>query len=249
MGATSRTWVYRHGVNSGRKLKLVDEIVEKTTAEPERMVPQSEVDKLVVGVKREAAEKARREAEAEFSRQSNGNPHAQGIGGMPAIDVSKIKEEVLDGLRSELEEKQRAAEEGERRRRASEFVATYESKLAEGKGRYDDFDEVVSQIDPKEFVDVILLAGQAEGTADIMYELARNPDKLARVASMAQRSQKQAQRMMAEIATSVKQNREAVDNHQTTKQPLPKLTPSTAGTSTSELKTVNDFKKASWLRG
>lgn len=233
-----------------KEVKLVDEAVNSSATTEERMVPQSEVDRLVVGVKREAAEKARREAELEFSRHQQGGAHSQqGIGGMPVVDVSKIKEEVLGDLRSELEERQRAIEEDERRRKATEFVATYEGKLAEGRGRYEDFDAVVGQLDPKEFVDVIMLANKTDGTADIMYELARNPDKLARVVAMSQRSEKQAQRMMAEIATSVKQNREAVENHQAASKPLPKLNPSTAGTSTSELKTLNDFKKASWLRG
>ena len=231
------------------------EEVEKSAPVQEHMVPQSEVDKLVVATKRETAEKFERAAEAQARNQVEKSPVSApapvnpGIGGMPVIDSRKIRDEVLGEIRGEFEAKQRQYDEQNKRQRAEEFVTEYEGKLSAGRERYDDFDEVIANIDPNEFVDVIMLANSTEGTADIMYELANNPQKLVQVAQAARTSGKQAQRIVNEIAKSIKLNRDATGNKSTTNQPLPRGKPSTAGTSSSELKTIADFKNASFLRG
>ena len=229
---------------------MEDEV--KTEAVVERMVPQSEVDKLVVGVKKETQEReaAKHRAEIEQLKAQASNPESQKtMGGMPVVDSGQIKQDIIAEMRAEREAEQARYDEQIRRQKAEEFVKTYEAKLDDGRGRYEDFDAIVAEINPKEFVDVIMLANEQEGTADIMYELARNPAKLTQVAAAARISESQAKRMMRDIAGSMKVNRDAESKHQSTNAPLPRSKPSTAGTSTGELKTVSDFKKASWLRG
>jgi len=230
---------------------------EVDVSEPvaERMVPQSEVDKLVVATKRETAEKFKREADNQARSQadkagvSESAPVNPGMGGMQMFDSKKIRDEVLGEIRGEFEAKQKQYDEQSKRKRAEEFVVEYEGKLAIGKERYEDFDDAISSIDPNEFVDVIMLANDAEGTADIMYELAKNPQKLIQVAAAAQMSKSQAKRIINEIAQSMKLNRDAAGNKPTTNQPLPRSKASTAGTSSGELKTIADFRGASFLRG
>ena len=226
----------------------------KTEQVAERMVPQSEVDRLVVGVKKETAEKewAKHQAEIEKLKQERvaSNPEAErNMGGMQMIDSGRIKQDIMAEMKADREADEARYDEQMRRQKAEEFVRTYQAKLDDGRARYDDFDAIVSEVDPKEFVDVIMLANEQEGTADIMYELARNPDKLVRVAAAHRMSPNQAKRMMKEIAGSMKVNRDAESNHRTTNSPLPRSKPSTAGTSTGELKTVSDFRNASWLKG
>ena len=230
---------------------------EVDVSEPvkEHMVPQSEVDKLVVATKRETAEKFKREADNQARSQtekavvSESAPVNSGMGGMQMYDSKKIRDEVLGEIRGEFESKQKQYDEQTKREKAEEFVAEYEGKLAVGKDRYEDFDDVVSTVDPNEFVDVIMLANESEGTADIMYELAKNPQKLIQVATAARMSKSQAKRIMNEIAQSMKLNRNAVDGKPTTNQPLPRSKASTAGTSSGDLKTIADFRGASFLRG
>jgi hypothetical protein len=215
------------------------------------MVPQSEVDRLVVAKKREAIEKYERELAQKQARGADyGRSEAQERSfNNGVVDTAKLKQEMLDELKAEQEAKERAYVEQQRKAQAEQFVKDYEQKLAAGRDSYEDFDDVVGQLDPAEFVDVVMLAHQVDGTADIMYELARNPEKLAELDYMASKSPSQAKRMMQKLAKSIETNREAVKNHQATSKPLPRSNPSTAGTSMSELKSVRDFKNASWLRG
>lgn len=231
---------------------MEDEVKTEAPVAEEKMLPQSKVNDLVGHAKREAAEKAEAKyrAELEQLKSQSQTPEAQKqIGGMQVIDSAKIKQDILAEIQAEREAELAKHDEQTRRQKAEEFVRTYEAKLEDGRSRYEDFDTIVAEVDPKEFVDVIMLANDQEGTADIMYELARNPAKLTQVAAAARISESQAKRMMREIAGSMKVNRDAESNRVTTSSPLPRSKPSTAGTSTGELKTVSDFKNASWLRG
>lgn len=237
--------------------KQMEDVKTEAVAE-ENMLPQSKVNDLVGNARREGAEKAQRELEAkhqaELEKLRNervaSNPHSEkNMGGMQVIDSGRIKQDILAEMKAEREAEEARYDEQMRRQKAEEFVSSYQAKLDDGRARYEDFDAVVSEVDPKEFVDVIMLANEQEGTADIMYELARNPDKLVRVAAAYRMSPSQAKRMMKEIAGSMKINRDAEVNHKATNSPLPRSKPSTAGTSTGELKTISDFKNAKWLKG
>ena len=236
---------------------MENESIEPATP-AERMVPQSEVDKLVVGLKREAQEKAQAEAERykremEQMQNLNAPPQTMGMGGQqldPTQIAKQAEESAYNRLIEELENERRSQIEAQMKAEANNFVREYEAKMAQGKQYYDDFEDVVKKVKPNQFTDVIIAAKNMDGTADIMYELAKNPRKLLEIDSMIAKSPELAQEMMAEIAASIKMNREALENKANVNSPLPRVKPSTAGTSDStSYNSVRDFKNASWLRG
>lgn len=214
----------------------------------EKMLPQSEVDRRIGAAKLKEREKIMREMES--ARASEQAAPQQGADSDPRyIDAGKIKDDIRSELQAERERERTEYEEQMRKEKAQEFVDAYNSKLASGKEAYEDFDDVVAKVDPRQFVKVIMLANDVDGTADVMYELARNPDKLARLDYMANKSEGYARQMMQELSDSLRLNKEAVAKQSDIKQPISKLKSSLNGTNNSkEPSTIADFKRQPWLQ-
>jgi hypothetical protein len=120
--------------------------------------------------------------------------------------------------------------------------------MGQGKDRYSDFDEVMTDFEPTAFPQVALLAAHLENTPDVMYELAKNPNKLVQINTLAERSPKMAERMLKELSDSIIKNQEAVENTVLPKAPLSRLKSSTTvGADTGKM-TVRDFKNQDWLK-
>jgi DNA repair exonuclease SbcCD ATPase subunit len=130
----------------------------------------------------------------------------------------------------------------------NEVAQQYFGKLAQGKELYEDFDAITSGFDPAAFPQLVYLATQTDNTAAIIYELQKNPSKLATLATLVERSPNMARAELAKLSQSIKTNQEAKSNLQEAQDPLSRLKPSPVGTDNGT-KTVRDFKNASFLRG
>lgn len=232
---------------------MAEEVIEDVVEE-EKMIPQSQVNKLVGSARSAGAEKARKDAMLQAQQQEAPvNPSLNtGFGGMPAqVDEGKIADNVFERMQGQWDTQQKEQVLAQQQAEAEKLVQEYDAKLQDGRERITDFDQVVGQIDPKEFLDVVLMANSMDGTADIMYELAKNPKKLGDVSAMMNRSKSMARRMMGELGDSIKMNTDALakKNASGVNNPLPRLSPSTAGADNGEPKTIADFKNASWLKG
>lgn len=201
----------------------------------EKLVPQSTVDKIVGSVKNEAYERAKREVEED-------RVAAQAAAGsnQPAAP-SLSKEEIRSIINEEAEKKanQKLAEQT-----AMEFVCKMES----GSKKYADFDEVVTPlgIGNQEMAPIIQLSNSVDNTADVMYELGKNPHKIGSLLALAAATPGLAYKEMQKLSASIKQN----TSSSTVKvdEPLSQVTPSLTGTDNGS-KTVSDLRKEDWLRG
>jgi len=236
----------------------MDETQEESTPpqspdKQEKMLSQSEVNELIGTAKHQAAERARREAEAQYNQklaeqnQPKSQSYSEAGGGVP--DLKSLKEDLRQEFKDEIEEHRRSQEEAVQREHAEKLVTEYYGKLNAAKDKYDDLEEVVGNIDQREFSDVIMLANDVDGTADIMYELGKSPDKLISMATAARVSPAQAKRMMSKMAASIKQNHDAQSAKHSVDEPLPRSKSSLAGTQSGQHNSVKDFKSADWLRG
>lgn len=221
--------------------------------EPEKTLPVSRVNEIVKREKSIAAENARRELEARHAEEL-ARLKGQSQSGYQD-DMSSIEDRVVNRLMAEAKkheeaEAKRYHEELEQKQieEANKLVAKYSSKMAQGKEFFNDFEEVMSDFAPQAFPQLVFLAAQEENTPAIMYELAKNPMKLASLQKLAEMHPGLAEKEMKKLAQSISQNHQAVQENVSVQPPLSRLKSSQSTGVDSGKMSIADFKNADWLR-
>ncbi len=229
-----------------------DEALVTPSNEPEKTLTQSQVNEIVKREKAAAADKVRRELEALQAQQPS---QPQGLGGMPQENMGDIEEKVFNRILEHAnklkEEEERQAREyhmAQHKAKLEEEAGNYLTKVALGKEKISDFEDVMKDFDASAFPQLALLAGRMDNTAEIMYELTKNPEKLARLDHLATRSEKLATKELEKLSQSIAKNEQAMLDNVTTNAPLSRLKSSTAGADSGKMG-LKDYKSADWLRG
>lgn len=218
-----------------------------TQSSSEQMLPQSKVNELI-GREKTAAEargyeKAKREAMANVNNNVQPEQNVQQVQSMGGIKQSS-PDEIRRQVREEMNLQQQQAHN-------YQVANTFLQKLSLGAGKYNDFKDVVPDQFLESFVQqapaVFHLTNSVDNTADVMYELAKNPEKIISLRDIAAMNPAAAQRKMQELAASIKVNEQAL-KQPNANEPLSQIKPSTVGTDNGSM-TVSDYKKVDWLRG
>lgn len=217
----------------------------------EKTFKQSEVNDLVGRAKHEAVERYKREASMasrENYQQPNYGvpPHQQQpvrgepqFNGMSEAEFRRMAAEEAQRLRDEwVADTHRSAQEQEANRMATEFF----TKLDAGKAKYNDFDAVVKEVDFAAIPNIVQLANMVDNTPDVMYELAKNPAKIANIQQLVSISPKLALSEMRRLAQSIKTNEEAA-KFKAPNEPLSQMRPSNTSTDSNGALTVADYKR------
>ncbi len=211
----------------------------------EKMLTQEQVNALVGREKAAAADKARREVEAQYQaqlqQQNNQQQAPQQMGGMSQPSMDDMYQQFQARLQEEASQK---AYQDQIKRVAD----TYINKMATGAELFEDFNDVMDDFDPARFPSVVYLVSEMENVPQIMYELANNPMKLASINSLAQTDERQAKKALQKLSQSISQNENAKEGYVSTNAPLSKLKASNVGVDKG-MSTLEDFKNAPWLRG
>lgn len=222
-------------------VKNVVNEVQNISEPQEKTLKQSEVDQIVGAVKRAAAEKARKEilAELQTSNQNNINIEKQ------KNNLSQSNIDINDErIRSIIaEENERAANEAIANKIAMEFT----QKMMAAKEKYPDFEEVVTQLNLPNVPEIVHWTNSLDNTAEVMYDIAKNPSKFANILMLTHTAPHLAQSELQKLSSSIKKNQEAKMQTQP-KEPLSQVNSSTAGIDNKEMG-IKDFKRADWLRG
>ena len=218
-------------------------------SEVEKTLTQSQVNEIVKREKASTAERVRREMEA--SRQQE----ASMSGSQNGMDQSAMEEKIFNRIieqAKKLEEedlkRERDGQEAERRQQVEKVANEFWLKMKAGKDQYSDFDEVMTDFDPAAFPQLAFLSAGMENTAGIMYELSKNPSKLAQLNVLAERNPKLAEREMKKLSESIVKNEEAKAENVSPNAPLSRLKSSNVGADTGKM-SLKDYKNADWLRG
>jgi hypothetical protein len=236
--------------------------------ETERSFKQSEVNDLVGRAKSEAVERYKRESSMASHSQSQPVPQQpyntaqqvpQGYTNQPMQQqpqmqqgtsedrVRQLAAETTQKLREQwTEEARNQAEEEQAKAMAKEFF----TKIDAGKANLPDFDKVIadSQVDFRHIPYHVQLANMCENTAEIMYDLAKNPSKIGQIQNLididlrAGRQPKLALTEMKKLASSIKENGTA-SNFKAPNEPLSQLRPSSAGTGKQGPLSVGDYRR------
>ncbi len=129
---------------------------------------------------------------------------------------------------------------------AQQIAQQFLGKLTAAKDKYPDFEETLANLEVHKFPEVVQLANNFDNTADIMYELAKNPSKAVILKQCAQLNPNLATLELRRLSDSIKQN-QAAKQRPIAKPPLTQLTSSLTKTD-NDLTNISDYRKQSWLR-
>lgn len=209
-----------------------------------KLFTQSEIDNIVKKVKHEAVEGYKRKASSDSaSRTPDSIPQNQPSTGQHYAfspeEVRRMAAEETQRLRDEwYQDAHRKSQVQDAQRIVNEFLG----KMAQGKEKYQDFDDVVGNVEFGSFPNVVqLLNSYIDNTHDVMYELGNDRTKLAMLEQLVHMSPNDAIHQVKRLSQSIKE-REAAGKTRFANEPLSQLRPSNTGTSNGAL-SVSDYKK------
>jgi len=226
--------------NSQDKQQVEQESSSSTETQEEKLLKQSDVNKIVGAAKLEAREQGRREAQAtqspakDLSATVDPNDPNQVL-----IDQTKL-EEVIERVATQK------AQQTEMKQNVDQFV----SKLQLGMQRHSDFETTVAKLNLHNLpYELVRLVNALDNTADIVYELGKSPSKFSSVLNLCNVSPQLAYDELTRLSDSIKKNQQAATSQTKVNEPLDQVKPSTTGTDNGELKSVKDYQKLDWMRG
>lgn len=231
-----------------------EESKEAPESPHEKMLTASQVNELVKRAKRKGEQKMQEQLDAtrqeleQLKAQQGQQQEAPPQQAIPqGIDPAQLQQLVAQQIAQQQEEAQRKQHEAQLHEEVNQVAKQYFGKMAQGTSLYDDFEAVTADFNPAEFPQLVYLANELDNTAAVIYELRKNPAKLASIEAMVNKSPGIAKSMLSDLSQSIKRNEEAKRNLQEPQDPLNRMKPSTVGTDNGE-KNVRDFKGASFLR-
>lgn len=217
------------------------------------MVSKERVAELIKQAKASAAEKARLEMEALYQEKQAGAGQAnapQSVGGMAAPNMDELYGSFRERLLAEAQAEQAKAYEEQRKEQANQITQKFFERLgAADREAYKDFDEVTGQLNLAAFPQLVQLTTEFDNTADLVYDLAANPGKLAQLDYLAKTDPNYALSQLKRLSESIKLNQQAKEEHLPTNPPLSTMKPSAkAGTDSGDM-SISDLRKLPSLRG
>lgn len=231
--------------------QVIDTAVDNSVNEPEqeKMLSQSQVNKIVQHEKAKAAQTIKRDLEERHQREleqikSQQQQQTQRNEQVPReLDANAIYQQVQEKFNQEMEQR-RLKDEVDR------VAHTYISKMEQGKSAYDDFEEVTKEFDPTAFPQLTYLVAGLDNAADVIYDLSRNPLKLAGLDRLAEKNPRQAQAELLKLSRSITENRQAQsdENSNQVAAPLDRLQSSRVSGSNGKMG-IRDLRNQPWLKG
>lgn len=239
--------------------KSTDSALSPQTSE--KTLSQDEVNRLVSRVKHESYEKGKQEANSGQYQSATHNQAASTIpaqntfSGMHNITQGDIENLVTSQVQKKLSEQHQMAQRQLYEQQAQNIHSDLNSKFNDAKSRYEDFNDVVNNDSLSSIPDILVMAHKLDNSADVIYDLLKNPGKLGAIngnimASRANQSpylQKIAEQHLKQLSDSIKQNQSALSSKPQVNEPLSQIKPSVAGADNGS-KTISDLRKKPWLR-
>jgi hypothetical protein len=210
---------------------------------------QEQVNRIVAREKSRAAEAARREAESKYQQELE---KLQQIRQSQAERNDNVSRDVdADAIYQQVQERFNAKMQEEQMRKQMEEVASnYLRRVEDGKKAYADFEEVTKEFDPTAFPQLTFLLSGIENAGDVLYDISKNPMKLAALDRIAEKNPRLAQNELQKLAKSIAENKQAQMDaqYQQAPDPLDRLSP-TRISGDRKINTISDLRNQDWLRG
>ena len=217
--------------------------VSQDAAFEEKLLKQSEVNEIVGAVRKEAAEKARREAFSQSQSSQNYNVNNSTVNNKNTYTENELRQMISE----ESSRIANATLAQQNEALAQQIAVEFTNKMIAAKDIYPDFEEAVSTLNFPDISDVVGIANTVDNTAEVMYALAKNPKSLGSILALNERTPRLAVSEIKKLSSSIKNNQAAL-GEKFPNEPLSQMKPSIAGTDSGKM-TISDFKKQDWLRG
>jgi hypothetical protein len=202
----------------------------------EKLIPQSELNKIVGRVREEARQDGYARARAEMSAvEPQQSEQQQGYQSHSRENIEQlVAEKIKEQAQLEV---------------AKKIAGDFTNKLLAAKEKYPDFEETVAQLNLPTIPQIVHWANSLDNTADVMYDIAKNPAKFANILMLSNNAPLLAQRELQKLSSSIKKNEEAKSAAENVSvgEPLSQLKPSVTGTDNGK-PTIRDLRKQSWMR-
>jgi hypothetical protein len=229
-------------VQNDSKEELIPEQV-KAPAE-EKMLKQSEVNEIVGRAKREAHDKAIREAEMKYAI-SNTQPaqqqavSTQNIGGMQQLNDEQVRRLIM-------EQAHHMAMDAVARKTGDEI----EHKISSVKEKYTDHEDTIKKLNLLKIAEYspefVYMINSLDNAGDVLYDLGKNPTKLAPLLSLSKTHPELAADSLRSLSESIKDNEKAL-KAQSPSDPLSQIKPSPTKTDNGSM-TISDLRRQPNLR-
>lgn len=194
--------------------------------ESEKMLPQSEVNRIVSGVRKERYEKgyndAYHKAKAEMSQAAVA----------PIVDDAVIEKKVAEIVAKKQQEQIDAANKAA----YAQLQSQVSEKVQEASARIPDYNQVISEagLDVNTQVNVAIMhyGNQVDNSGDVFYELGKSTSKLANLTSLITTgNDAAAKKYIKELSAAIKSNKNS--DFKAPPSPLSSLKPSAIGADSS----------------
>lgn len=220
--------------------QIQQEVVIQQPAE--KLLSQSQVNEIVGNAKREAAERA---VEAYKRQQTQNAPiisHAQESNVSRFASEDDVKRLAGDEIKRHFNQLEEEAQQRANNEAANRIVGMFRDKIIAGKDKFEDFESVTGNVAMQYYPNVVqLLAEHVDNTADVLYHLAKNRDKLYRLESLSSHNSSDAIYEIKRLAESIKSNAESSNSKQAN-APLSQTRPSNTGMESGSL-SWSDLKR------
>lgn len=215
-------------------------------AEPEKMIPQSEVNRLMGHARAKGAETARKEAEEQYQRNLEAMKAQQTVS--PPVPQQQNNQVDIDSIAQKLVSK---FQEQKAQQEAHGILNNFSTQYSKAQESYPDFEDAAKHVDFSKYSDVVRQVVNFPNGADIMYDLVKNPQKLGNLGILAERSPELARMEFMKLSKSISdnQNAQAAAKNQSVNAPLSQMKSSRVASNNNGKMDFSDLKKQSWLKG
>src|SRR6185312_4526100 len=174
-------------------------------APPEKMLSVSRVNELVKKAKRDKERQMQEKLDAANAQiqelqaqQPNQAPEGQPQGNQ-GLNPQAFMTEVMQKLEQKQKEDEQKRYNDQLEQEVNQVATQYFGKMAQGKDLYEDFQAITADFNPAEFPQLVYLANEMDNTPAVIYELAKNPSKLAAIDRLVERSPSMARAELAKL--------------------------------------------------
>jgi len=222
---------------------LAEEVAVEAPQEASvKMIPAHRVEELIKKAKLKGRDAMQNELET--LRGENEELKSGGsMGGMAApMDPEQMRKQIYDQIMGDFQSQDEERIQGELKKEAERMASDYRTRMDGGKEIHEDFDEIMADFNPAAFPQLVYLATQTENTSAVMYELMKNPNKLATLTVLSERDPNAASNMINKLSASIKANEQAKAAEKEVQSPLSRMQSSPAGRDSGDM-SVADYKR------
>lgn len=214
------------------------------TAPVEKMIPQSQVSKIAAREAREAAERAKAQATAEYEhriaqmQQQSQPQQAPNMGGIQQQSPDQIRRMIQEEAWNMSKAAQaEMIEKGWKQARDAEIVADPE------------FADLYDALNIESHPELIIWMKDMDNKMQVVKDIALNPSKYSQILTLANGgSPELARRELNKLSASIRANEDAKQKNSKVNEPLSQITTSNIGGDDGNM-SVSDYRAQPWLRG